>query len=122
MNDEEKQLLLIDFCGRLPHGVMFNIAGHDHQLETISSVSINVFFPIEKCKPYLRPLSSMTEEEARELASLGKTSFYTLEPGRFREIANPKQIDWLNANHFDFRGLIPKDLAIEASRDMYSIK
>ena len=59
-------------------------------------------------KPYLRPMSSMTNEE--------KTYYFAINE-------NPVTcIDWLNSHHFDYRGLIEKNLAINAPDDMYSIK
>ena len=65
--------------------------------------------------PYLRPMSSMTEEEANE--------FETISEGLFTNEA-PEQIwgeviDWLNKNMFDYRGLIPMNLALEAPEGMY---
>jgi len=81
---------------------------------------------IEIVKPYLRPMSSMTEEEKAELNTI------TDEFGdNWLEAATPEEkwkctflnssneIDWLNAHHFDYRGLIDKGLALEAPEDMY---
>jgi hypothetical protein len=67
-------------------------------------------------KPYLRPMSSMTEEEANE--------FETISEGLFTNEA-PEQIwgeviDWLNAHHFDHRGLIERGLAIAVTEGMYA--
>ena len=61
--------------------------------------------------PYLRPMSSMTEEERKEHNShrLSKWSTYS------EYCANV--IDWLNAHHFDYRGLIEKGLAIAITED-----
>lgn len=132
MTQEEKQLLLKDLSARLPYGVICHIQRGDGHLCSINQTIFGTEYgininPLKRdyfndseqdevvIKPYLRPMSSMTEEEVRELASLGKTSFCTLKPGRFREIANPKQIDWLNEHHFDYRGLIEKGLAIEVT-------
>ncbi len=60
-------------------------------------------------KPYLRPLSSMTEEEYQEFGY--DVLRYT-----------PREFDWLIARHFDYRGLIPIGLALRATRDMYKTK
>ena len=74
-------------------------------------------YPIEAVKPYLRPMSSMTEEEREEYEMLQvypgfKTSHTDL----------TDMHDWLLANHFDFRELIPMGLALEAPEGMYENK
>lgn len=64
-------------------------------------------------KPYLFPLSSMTEEQrqvAESLAEVIKVPMY----GEFLS-PTPKYYDWLNENHFDYRGLIPMGLALDAT-------
>ena len=68
--------------------------------------------------PYLRPMSSMTEEEKKEFALL-QADFYSngfLYPKQFAAI---NMVNWLNAHHFDYRGLIEKGHALEAPDDMY---
>lgn len=78
-------------------------------------------FRIESIKPYLSPMSSMTEEECKEFGELpaiienvGETlpnvPYYI-------EVARPEQIDWLNKNMFDYRGLIEQDLAIAVTKE-----
>ena len=69
-------------------------------------------------RPYLRPMSSMTKEEIKD--------FFTVR--RFEYDADDKLIskygndtDWLNAHHFDYRGLIEKGLALEAPEGMYKV-
>jgi hypothetical protein len=71
---------------------------------------------LERSLPYLRPMSSMTEEEIKE--------FYKIENiiPKMGYICPSKDwhfttngFDWLNANHFDYRGLIEKGLAIEVT-------
>ena len=57
--------------------------------------------------PYLRPLSSMTEEEKEELRILKWTKL------------EHDTVDWLNVHYFDYRGLIEKGIALEAPEDMY---
>lgn len=135
MTQEDKNLLLKDLCARLPYGV--KVIERSVIIQTLHSLEnagktwyVNPLHdehgnisplstPIEEARLYLRPMLSMTEEEVKELVSLGKTSFCTLEPGVFREISNPEQIDWLNKHHFDYRGLIEKGLALEAPKGMY---
>ena len=65
-------------------------------------------------KPYLRSMSSMTEEEVDEF-----TQFDVYANGEYI-MPNYEVIDWLNAHHFDYRGLIKKDLALEAPKGMYN--
>ena len=75
---------------------------------------------IPRFKPYLRPMSSMTNEELRQY------NYLYAERENNNEFDDIKQysdlIDWLNAHHFDYRGLIPKGLAIEAPDGMYNLK
>lgn len=65
---------------------------------------------ISECKPYLRPMSSMTEEERKELFQLMSNG------------TDIKRIDFYISHHFDYRGLIEKGLALEAPSDMYNKK
>lgn len=76
--------------------------------------------PIEECKPYLRPMSSMTEKECYELHYI-RSNFtdnwkYIKTPIPL-SVANYNQVDWLNSHHFDFRGLLEKGLAIEVTEE-----
>ena len=106
MTQENKDLLLRDLCARLPYGVKvktnnINILA----LGTHTRVGEYVTDVIEPCKPYLFPLSSMTEEQ--------KTSHNFLKHSAY---ASPiKLIDFYNKNHFDYRSLIPMGLAIDAT-------
>ena len=68
-------------------------------------------YTIDGFEPYLRPMSSMTDEEIKEYKHLVAFS------GNHYGAAN--FVDWLNAHHFDYRGLIEKGLALEAPKDMY---
>lgn len=118
MTKEEKQLLLKDLCARLPYGVKGFIEGFgtvdlrgyanfiadDIAIEhngDLSWIEVNHF------KLYLRPTSSMTEEEKIYY----NTIYVTL---KFYE----KEI-WLEAHHFDYHRLIEKGLALEAPEGMY---
>ena len=102
MKQEDKELLLKDLCARLPYRTIIQVndwvlldtelkVGHISRL-----INENL-----KLKLYLRPMSSMTEEE--EIAFLNKE--------------NHEIYDWLNAHHFDYRGLIEKGLAIEVTEE-----
>ena len=145
MTQEDKQLLLQDLCARLPYGVKFVFANSN--IYTIKGINLGVtnegyweYFvdakgiepiEIEYVKPYLRPMSSMTEEEKKNYhkqvdIDLERTAKSIKE--RFEsDTYNPENqftvqychIDWLNAHHFDYRGLIEKGLALEAPEGMY---
>ena len=119
MTQEDKQFLLVDLCARLPYHVKI----HTWYVEVITS-DLNTFpFSIDEMdeegmwdqlndfKPYLRPMSSMTEDEEREFEETLQYTQFTLE-----------SYDWLLVRHFDFRGLILKHLAIEAPEGMYKTK
>lgn len=112
---DSKTELMRDLCARLPYHVIVNYRGSKVDL-TKYARSVK----LECCKPYLRPMSSMTEEEAREYANCG--NIIANSPQNNYLIPNPNCVDWLNSKHFDFRGLIPKGLAIEAPENMYNIK
>ena len=108
MTQEEKQLLLKDLCARLPYGVMMKVThdGVEYDIK-FNTELLDVFSDFaDAFKPYLRPMSSMTEDEEDELNSARM--------GNWGE-----DVDWLNANHFDYRGLIEKGLALEAPEGMY---
>ena len=119
MKKEDKELLLKDLCARLPYkikvriyndswegckkGEFDNIMGF-HHVEAFKCDRIEI-------EPYLRPMSSMTEEEKYEF-----DSYHNM----FNN--NPVElIDWLNSHYFDYRGLIEKDLALEAPEGMYNL-
>lgn len=128
MTTEEKQLLLKDLCARLPYGLVIKKkVCHTYQIEELNDIGYGqrtdeIYvngYPIKQSKPYLRPISSMTEEE-KELMKGSVICFNELEGNctLFDEIG----LDWLNANHFDYRGLIEKGLALEAPEGMYKIE
>ena len=130
MTQEEKDLLLKDLCGRLPYSPILNIlgvTGYDEKFISINrvfahskyTIITNSFenpynpheFDIEEVRPYLRPLSSMTEEEEIEW-------FESVVP----TMDCDKQLDFYCKYHFDYRGLIEKGLAIEAPEGMYNFE
>ena len=128
MNQKNKELLLKDLSARLPYGVI--IEGLEHsEIMTIKHLAIISVMSTEPYKPYLRPMSSMTEEEKKEFidATDGELRysevFDVIKPMRESEdycasfVSYLKAIDWLNAHHFDYRGLIEKGLAIEVTED-----
>ena len=130
MKREDRELLLKDLGGRLPYGVkildipanvvgkLFLISTTDRvQYETADDTGIQTLYNI---RPYLLPLSSMTEEHKREYNMLlTDIPTYEYEGGDIVTVIdtydNWMSIDYLNANHFDYRGLIEKGLAIDAT-------
>ena len=140
MTQEDKELLLKDLCARLQYGVKCysvitngkpnTIGGYRKVLDDLYVEVVGKWFPISIIKPYLRPISSMTDEEKGEL-KLEQEKDEEL----FIQVINKSQNgddsllgtviphyaeDWANKNHFDYRGLIEKGLALEAPKGMYN--
>jgi hypothetical protein len=122
MTQEEKELLLKDLCGRLAYGVILFDNLYNRVLYGVDWFNpINGILTtgdksttIEEIKPYLRPMSSMTKEEAEDYNDLvNELSEYDCQP----EHSASKLIDWLNTHHFDYHGLIEKGLAIEVTEE-----
>lgn len=119
MIQEEKQLLFKDLCGRLPYGVKCFCKwskeapnGTVGCIQEISAFLLDEFdlmdepeygCQVSEIRPYLRPMSSMTEEEKKEYWKHGGI----------------EQFDYLNSIYVDYRGLIEKGLALEAPEGMY---
>lgn len=117
---EENQLLLIDLCARLPYNPIVYVDENLPRLKLGAATRVWEYIAVDKpCKPYLRPMSSMTEEERKEYDSKRKHICDDYNRYCFDTI---ESIDWLNAHHFDYRGLIPMGLALEAPGGMYNIK
>ena len=130
MTQEEKDLLLKDLCARLLYGVKASYYGAEEECETwdeIEGITIDGYvdigqysLPIEGIKPYLFPLSSMTEEQYNEFFNY----YHNIEleevkaSGDYLKAAylgDDAKYEWLNRNHFDWRGLIEKVLAIDCT-------
>ena len=123
MTQEDKQLLLKDLCARLPYSPFVKLmekfddedSEHFREIHNLSTYDIELLNSdeISNIKPYLRPMSSMTEEEIIEFNNIPSTKNYTIiENDLPWDVAHYKQIDWLNKNMFDYRGLIKKGLAL----------
>ena len=150
MTKEQKHLLIKDICARLPYGVILEIGygtenGVEYKNEVMGSTLLCDIMTSEysHVKPYLRPLSSMTEEEKKEILTLlvGKDAigYFQVENNGITNTDENIQLGpnwtyhwlnfsnknislyvyWLNAHHFDYRGLIEKGLALEAPKGMY---
>ena len=121
MTQEDKELLLKDLCARLPYGVKVKVKYYDDNWRLLAIYTNgttyairDIGYPIETCfedcKPYLFPLSSMTEEQSKEYHELIGGMFGTSALINFEILE-----DFFHKNHFDYRGLIEKGLAIDAT-------
>ena len=124
MITEEKQLLLVDLCARLPYHPIVYVNENLPRLKLGSATRAREYVAIDKpCKPYLRPMSSMTEEEKKEYRKTQINKWVKCVDctggGYYEHRDTLKTFDWLNAHHFDYRGLISMGLAIEAPEGMY---
>ena len=146
MKQEDKELLLKDLCARLPFGVYCFINDESDiprkliriEVDEVDGVLLDFLgndpflFPqcyLSEVKPYLRPISSMTEEEKEEMHNLLSpegTAIYkndgiALPINHYGEYVTyefmNRIIQYLLKNHFDFSGLIQKGLAIEVTED-----
>ena len=129
MEQKDKELLLKDLCARLPYGVKLQLYNGELNNDVLNSIDTEEYIivngkdDIENIKPYLFPLSSMTEEQREEFLNIQTEERQILlnalieyKSGKYDKIpiiAPYKQIEWLNKNHFDYRGLIEKGLAID---------
>lgn len=129
MTQEEKELLLKVLCFTYPYGVrvayLRDLSPCSHDVISINRSGVKIsgmycgavcemWVGISAIKPYLRPMSSMTEEEKAEYDSFNA-------PTAHRKVWLSR-IDWLLSKHFDLRGLIPLGLALPAPESMYNIK
>ena len=137
MTQEDKELLLKYLCVRLPYktyvkttkGIGYVYAINTSQLIELSVANDSEYwsevFNIDEIKPYLRPMSSMTEEEENEWCGLNTDPLLEavgerhtrIEDLMLRAKSQYNPVDWLNAHHFDYRGLIEKGLAIEVTEE-----
>ena len=135
MLQDDKELLLKDLCARLLYDTFISVNGNIETLigleygesyiddDTISKTpqftteghgGRRFARDIEEIKPYLRPMSSMTEEEIIKYNDILHKHNELLGEHEASEL-----IDWLISRHFDYRWLIEKGLAIEAPEGMY---
>jgi hypothetical protein len=117
MEQKLKDLLVKDLCARLPYGVKCNINFNQKDSTLTTELLQGVMTDSISLKPYLRPMSSMTEEERKEYELLANHCIVT--SIGFAHLEAQMLINWLNAHHFDYRGLIPMGLALEAPAEMY---
>lgn len=139
MTQKQKQQLINDLCARLPYGVIVDYKENEFEAPNwkITAIYPDTFggrigydkrvgagsesgsrpFKIGEFKPYLRPMSSMTEEERlvyeQRLHDVGRS----IDVIDADDVVS--HIDWLLSRHLDFRGLIEKGLALDAPENMY---
>lgn len=132
MTQEDKKLLLKDLCARLPYGVIvvtpkgrgyvcdINLTIFDYELGVNINPLIRDTFSINDVKPYLLPMSSMTEEQKKEYNNL--QCYVPIYYYEYKELVEEIELhptlesfEYLYKNHFDYRGLITMGLAIDAT-------
>lgn len=127
MEENSKQLLLKDLCARLPYNVICQVEFKENGKYNSKVMLLSGIFTDEayfttkggsiysnEYKPYLFPLSSMTEEEWEDYQKIRMMDWVHGDiNGTF--INAGLIVDWLNAHHFDYRGLIEKSLALDAT-------
>lgn len=132
MKNENKDILLKDLCARLPYDVVCHTSVGDYKLLGIDIYENEAhldspvydegdgYFDLEygEVKPYLRQMSSMTQEEIEKYYQLCETDDgdFTGEPIYFNTC---ESFDYLNSIHVDYRNFIQRGLALEAPKDMY---
>lgn len=140
MTQEDKQLLLKDLCARLPYNVVIRCTDSDTDYKCFLTTGIlheiQNGYEYYDYKHYLRPMSSMTEEEFEKLKEYSGLKYGQLDLASFQngtykcldfylsEVPSDVVIlvfDWLNAHQFDYRNLILMGLALEAPEGMYKI-
>jgi hypothetical protein len=135
MTQEDKELLLRDLCSRLPYNPLVEYEGEDYNVlgiahgrlvlcKPLMSHTLNENPRIEEIKPYLFPLSSITEEQLYELREIfgfeiefsnGFIELSTFHHNKLGYLEMDAMFEWFNKNHFDYRGLIPMGLANDAT-------
>lgn len=133
MKTEEKQLILQDLCGRLPYSPLVYLSNpmDSFDSELCTTVIEHLINEEYEVKPYLLPLSNMTKEQIREfyeairpviIEGFKESELFDYDMDNEDRPVTQKLValdvvetDWLNAHHFDYRGLIEKGLAIDAS-------
>ena len=129
MTQEDKNLLLKDLCARIPYKVKVQDTYYkslepaaiwllDLNAQKVRLFADEGYQDIEYIKPYLFPMSSMTEEEKKEYRKVCELDTEILENhpmdgSPFPAMYNSQ--DWLNKHHYDYRGLIPMGLALNAT-------
>lgn len=130
MKQEDLELLKTDLCERFPHQIYARLNDEDMRIIDINYSRGDIAFTLvgetktylgveaDRIRPYLRPMSTMTQEEKEEYRSTFDT--FENEFGLKVTFPSQKSFDWLNKKHFDSRGLIDLGLALQAPDWMYN--
>lgn len=133
--ENKKELLLKDLCARLPYNVICQVEFKENGKYNSKVMLLSGIFTDEayfttkggsiysnEYKPYLFPLSSMTEEQKESspfepsLLNAFINGYISLFEDEELNIDDLNRLyDWLNKNYFDYRGLIEKSLALDAT-------
>jgi hypothetical protein len=114
MTDEEKNILIRDISGRIDTDTFVKIVyaypssrnesfNHFIHVGDLADIKFGVY---KEYKPYLRPMYTMSDSEKEQYDKLQKPF---------------EKVDFLNKHHFDHRGMIDINLAIEATKDTYKL-
>ena len=123
MTQEQKDKLFKYLCMALPYGLKVHWEGCDYGDKTKNLVTIDEFrtindeFQVEDCKPYLRPMSSMTEEDWGEYRQLIADIGIVADAHHNPIIGVSTYLNWVLEKHYDFMGLIPMGAAIKITDD-----
>ena len=127
MNQKNKELLLKDLSARVPYGVFVEYDYGD-SVKRVTKFHGNYLYLMmldklqwKDLKPYLRPLSSMTEKEENEFKKIFELELKAIESPEGHTIESAASsaftIDFYNKYNFDYRGLIEMGLAIEVTKE-----
>lgn len=133
MTQNEKELLLKDLCARVPYGVKYMRYSWDYDtdqelpvIETLECADKDGYinhrrvYTVDDIKPYLFPLSSMTEEQIQEYTYIvnyiSSDDTENWVEGEFIYVEQFTQLmHFYHTNHLDYMGLIPMGLANDAT-------
>ena len=126
MTQKEKDLLLKDLCARLLYNPLVEYEGEDYNVlgiahgrlvlcKPLMSHTLNENPCVEEVKPYLFSLESMTDEQEKEFDQLLELELKAISDEIDQAQVTAFEIDFYNKHHFDWRGLIPMGLAIDAT-------
>ena len=130
LSKKDKQLILNDLCPRLPYRPKAAILHGIFEPETVTVIgysgrfvdTINSQYELERVRLYLRPMSSMTDEERDKFREVGGVMSHNVENDIWAISAfSPEAYKFLNSHFFDYNNLIPAGLAWEGNEDMYTI-